>query len=183
MPEMLTHAVTVHQPLAWAIAAGHCPIINSTTRPGLEHVGKLVGIHAASGRVTDLYRRIRLGEFPGVELPGDLPASALIGVARLVGVVRKGLLDFQRMEGKSISGSMPADLCNRIRPWWRGPWGWLFEEAVLLPEPIPMRGAGGVWRIPEIPVQTFEPVGVNVLTFTRYAAPWALEQWRKARGM
>lgn len=174
MTETLTHAVTQPQPLAWALASGHCPVINSTTRPDMRHFGKLIGIHAGLHVPTrDELSAIATGPLrnhPGYDGEMRLPRGALVGVARLVGVVRKGLLDFQRMEGKSISGSMPTALRARIRPWWRGPWGWLLEDAVALPEPIPMRGAGGLWRLPGVTIS-----GVGVVAM----GPGLVEQWRK----
>jgi hypothetical protein len=188
--ETLTHATTVPQPLAWACAAGHCPVIMSDTRPGMEHEGKLIGIHASKRWSGDDYFDAFRGTLPDVFPPPEtLTYGALIGVARLVGVVQAKAGDpirFWHVSGRStcVGTYASEDVAARIRPWWRSDskWGLLLTDAVLLPEPIPMRGAGGVWRIPEVPVQTFEPVGANVLTFTRYAAPWALEQWRKARG-
>lgn len=182
-PETLTHALTVHQPYSWALAAGHKPVENRTWRPGLEHVGKLVGIHA--GKAIDPAE----GEcWRSVAVPGprDLTCGALIGVARLVGVVRvtvdlrdgrAGKARWVMMLGRSAMETLSDDLADRIRPWWRGPWGWFFEEAVLLPEPIPMRGQQGLWRIPDVGAWTRDG-----LSYHPYAAPWALEQWRKARG-
>jgi len=34
-------------------------------------------------------------------------------------------------------------------PWFFGPWGWVVEEAVALPEPIPCPGKQGVWTVPD----------------------------------
>lgn len=145
----LTHAVTVPQPLAWAIAAGHCPVLMSDTRPDMRHEGKPIGIHA--GRAIPMFRPTPWPVVIGFDRTVALPRGALIGVARLVGVVRAGMISgqFQRMAGRSVSDSMPAELNARIRPWWRSGWKWglLLAEAVLLQEPIPMRGAGGLWRI------------------------------------
>lgn len=179
--DTLTHAVTVPQPLAWALAAGHCPVLMSDTRPGLEHEGKLIGIHAhgkyfAPSALDDM--EARLGRLMTAEEErAVLARGALIGVARLVGVVRAGMISgqFQRMAGRAVSDSLPAETCARIRSWWRSgsKWGLLLADAVLLPEPIPMRGAGGVWRI-----------GAGIWAGSgRGCAPaaLALEQWRKAR--
>jgi len=181
-PETLTHAVTVPQPLAWALASGHCPVIPSDTRPGLEHMGRLIGIHAGLSQVGSLW------DFVSAQVPTEFkrqteaappsfPRGALVGVARLVGVVRRtngpsphrwlGL-----MRGRSVCDAMGEEQCERIRPWWPlgAKWGLLLDEAVALSEPIPMRGAGGLWRISG---GTTDGNGMNVA--------WALEQWRKGR--
>lgn len=192
MTDTLTHAITTHQPLSWAIAAGHCPIINSTTRPGLEHIGKLVGIHASRhfdseeevARHPALLAACRAAV--NAVAPWNPPCGALLGVARLVGVVRESREypgQFCRLLGRGPAVD-PLDMAlnGRIRPWWRGPWGLLIEteeekdKPLLLPEPIPMRGAGGVWRIPDIDCDDHAE-----MRWIR-ASEWALEQWRKARG-
>lgn len=114
-----------------------------------------------------------------------LTTGALIGVARLVGVVvyrqfgRMTQPAFFMERGRgAILDPISDDLADRIRPWWRGPWGWLWsnepgEEPLLLPEPIPMRGQQGLWRLPTIPWGRDGEASVSGM--------WALEQWRKAR--
>jgi hypothetical protein len=186
MTETLTHALTIHQPCAWAICAGHKLVENRTWRPPLEMVGKLIGIHAGKGLP-------KSWSFPSdVHVPDaqHLVYGALIGVARLVGVVRACIdltggtggrfaaPSYELMHGASVGVPVRPELAARIRPWWRGPWGWLLEEAVLLPEPIPMRGQQGVWRIP--PVVAPATPRPFVSTWTDPAG-FALEQWRKAR--
>lgn len=190
----LTHAVTAPQPLAWAIAAGHCPVLMSDTRPDMRHEGTLIGIHAGLGSrrahaSATMERWVSVMGPLDVAVPADLPTGALIGVARLVGVVRAGMISgqFQRMAGRAVSDSMPAELNARIRTWWRSgsKWGLLLAEAVLLPEPIPMRGAGGVWRIQDREMTCAElhrPSYDAELTLQPMLTAWALEQWRKARG-
>jgi len=32
--------------------------------------------------------------------------------------------------------------------WWMGPFGWLLEEPIPLPRPVPCRGAQGLWSLP-----------------------------------
>lgn len=173
MTDALTHAYTVRQPFAYATAVGWKLIENKTERPPLALIGKLVGIHAGLqwARESDLPSwPLTLHSMPRPDNPG-LIYGALIGVARLVGVVhvRAGL--YRVMRGNSVDVTLvDQTLVARIRPWWRGPWGWLLEEAVLLPEPIPMRGQQGLWRITG---GTSDGNGMN--------ATWALEQWRKAR--
>lgn len=183
MTETLERAVTIHQPWAWAVAAGHKPVENRTWRPPLEAVGRLVGIHAGLRPYSaDEWDEVMRAWNSDEDMPVEpLTVGALIGVARLVGVIslgnplKAGCLRFWRHVGRSkcVGEYVPDELAARIRPWWRGPWGWLFEEAVLLPEPIPMRGQQGLWRIPD----QLRQHGDEFKT----AARRALEQWRKAR--
>ncbi len=189
----LTHAITQPQPLAWAQASGHCPVILSDTRPDLTRVGELMGIHASRERFwpgSTTWHHLSLG-FDRTLEPEELDCAkvygALVGVVRLVGVIRELTLKELSTPARSRYGMalgraagalvMPVseEDSERIRPWWRSgtKWGLLLSEAVLLPEPIPMRGSGGVWHI------TTE----NSAPGTGYAADarTALEQWRKAR--
>lgn len=182
MTDTLTHAITVPQPLAWAVAAGHCPVLISDTRPALARIEELIGIHAS--------RRVSW-ELPG---PGPHPSLAgastsgygiLLGVARLVGVVfrprhavdRASTREFEIVHGRGFGSLLADETASRIRPWWRSgsKWGLLLTDAVLLPEPIPMRGAGGVWQLKV-------PGDDGVETWAPDFSEWALEQWRKARG-
>lgn len=34
-------------------------------------------------------------------------------------------------------------------PWFEGPIGWVLSEVMVLPEPVPCRGAQGLWSVPE----------------------------------
>jgi hypothetical protein len=189
--DTLTHASTIPQPLAWACAAGHCPVIMSDTRPGMEHEGKLIGIHASRRPAADGGASV-LAALGWSELPGVFPCGALIGVARLVGVVRPlgrfynrddGGPSFGRCVGRGpILALLDQATSKRIEAWWRSgsKWGLLLAEAVLLPEPIPMRGAGGVWRIPECK-RWVGGLCVDDPPHHCVPAKRALEQWRKAR--
>lgn len=185
--ETLTHAWTARQPFAYTLAAGWKPIENKTERPPLHLIGKLVGIHAGLQwcRPEDMpCWPAHLHPMPAQDDP-RLTFGALIGVAGLVGVVRVGRTPWGhglvREVGRgAVVEPLPVALADRIRPWWRGPWGWLFEEAVLLPEPIPMKGQQGLWRLPE-EVRDGRRWGTDG-DGNGAVAQRALEQWHKARG-
>lgn len=183
----LTHAITVSQPLAWAAAAGYCPVLMSDTRPPMEREGQLIGIHASqhwiSGAEMTALEPALGRKVTGADAMAAQSRGALVGVARLVGVIRADRYQpsrlFHRVKGHSslIAETLSDERCQEIAPWWRSgsKWGLLLTDAVLLPEPILMRGAGGVWRI-----VSPEPDGSQGRR--PEARDWALEQWRKARG-
>jgi len=182
----LTHAVTQPQPLAWVIAAGHCPVIMSDTRPDMEHEGKLIGIHAAVGSRrehanTTMERWVSVMGPLDVAVPTDLPRGALVGVARLVGVLGciRGQHYIARGRWAAAGKHITEAMRSQVARWWRPGrrWGLVVEDAVLLPEPIPMRGAAGVWRMPE----DRERVAHNGIMRASTAGLLALEQWRKRR--
>ena len=37
-------------------------------------------------------------------------------------------------------------------PWFEGPYGWVLSEVVVLPEPVPCKGAQGLWTVPPEPL-------------------------------
>jgi hypothetical protein len=89
----------------------------------------------------------------------------------------KGHTGYLRMIGRGpVVEPVSVATAERIRPWWRPgtKWGLLLDEAVALPEPIPMRGAGGVWRITATWNDEFRGAAHPV-------AELAQEQWRKGR--
>lgn len=186
MIDTLTHALTIHQPYAWAVAAGHKPVENRTWRPPLEAVGKLIGIHAGLTMDPVEGECWRSVPVPG---PNTLVYGALIGVARLVGVIRADRYQpswvFHRVQGRSsaIAETLSYERCQQIAPWWRGPWGWLLEEAVLLSEPIPMRGQQGLWKLPTMLDFNRGPPIAGGMAIIMDPRAVALEQWRKAREM
>lgn len=113
--------LTLWQPMAWAIAAGHKPIENRSWRPrGVTHLA----IHAGSK-----YHRPhadQMLEFLGIEPPArsELDRMAIIAVARLNGFVE-----------------------SSDSPWFSGPFGWCLEEVRALADPIPRKGMLGLWSV------------------------------------
>ena len=184
-PATLTHAVTLPQPLAWA-CCGPCPVTCSDTRPDMARIGELIGIHASRHWI-GIDEAKTLEPMLGRKVTGDEVMAmqrrgALVGVARLRGVVREGRLPHTGRTGfvlqigrGAVTGALATEVRQRIEPWWRPgtKWGLLLDEAVALSEPIPMRGAGGLWRITgRISKRMQYPGDVTA---------WALEQWRKGR--
>lgn len=119
-------AITICQPWAWAIAAGHKRVENRCWQT--KHRGPLV-IHAGDWlefgcawieSVTDLV------------VPADLTFGALLGVCDLV---------------DCVEWARSPDLqCDR---WADGPWCWRLANFRPLPEPVPYRGALGLFEVPD----------------------------------
>lgn len=92
MPDLPRLALSVRQPSAWAIIAGHKPIENRTMgsiRGGRMGPGRIC-IHAAAGLKEDEFRYLywRLGKH-GVQCPHplDLPRGAIIGTVDVTGII------------------------------------------------------------------------------------------------
>lgn len=124
-----TKALTILQPWADLIVHGPKRVENRTWPPRGLWRGDLFAIHA--GKRVDARERSCADEKASAAgllgaPSGELPLGAIVGVARLAGVERVP----------------PAD-----DPWWCGPIGWRLSDVVAV-EPIPCRGAQGLWRIP-----------------------------------
>jgi hypothetical protein len=120
IPTTPTLALSVRQPWAWAIAASFKRHENRTWRPSPSFLGQRIAIHAS-----------KTIEYPAVEevtrLAGTAPVlatGAVIGVATLVDVVTES-----------------------DSPWFIGPIGFVFDEAVLFANPVPCAGALNFFRM------------------------------------
>jgi len=114
-------AVTIRQPWAWAIAAGHKRVENRTWRT--SHRGPLA-IHAAGARDTTVNASAWL-QARGITPPaaGELHYGAIVAVCELVDVLRY---------------DQSPDLSDD--PLACGPYCWLLDNVQPLARPIPHRG-------------------------------------------
>lgn len=122
------HGLTLHQPWAWAIAAGYKRIENRSWAPPEVFLGTRIAIHAGKtwAPAGGLFIRERLTEYRGELLPDEVEVTtaAIIAVARLAGVVQAS-----------------------DDPWFFGPFGWVLEDVVAI-APVPCRGFQKLWRLP-----------------------------------
>jgi len=133
-------ALTIHQPWAWLVAAGHKDIENRSWLAPWGMMGSTIVIHAGLVRDEFAYFTARgilesTGTF-GMPDAGELAYGAAIGTARIIGCVR---------ESKS--------------PWFFGPFGIVLDEAELWSKPVSIRGQLGLWTFPNDLV----PEGVRIL--------------------
>jgi hypothetical protein len=136
-------ALTVLQPWEWALSKGVKPVENRNWAPPKSLLGQYIALHAG--------KRIDEDGVPGfTEIAGTphvsariqavhgdrpltlrmLPLGAITCVARLARVVTSG-----------------DDLSEKARPWFFGPFGWVFEDVQEF-EAIPCRGFQKLWVIP-----------------------------------
>lgn len=98
-----------------------------------KHVGGRPGAHARyEGQlaVAEMWER----EHPGEKLSGgrfraigECPTSAIVAAVRVVDA------DSEQRTGWDVPGQ----------------WHWRLADVVVLPEPVPCRGAQGLWTVPE----------------------------------
>jgi hypothetical protein len=122
--------LSIRQPFAWAIVAGHKPIENRTRR---THYRGMLGIHAAV-RKKDLADSITLFDGLGVDVETELHFGQLLGVVEVVDCV--------------LVSELPASL--RSSPHAQGPYCWILKNPVSLKRPLPIVGRLGIFNV-ELP--------------------------------
>ncbi|MGH8027225.1 MAG: hypothetical protein ACREO0_10915 [Pseudoxanthomonas sp.] len=115
-------ALTLIRPWAWAIVASTKRIENRTWKADYI-VGKRIAIHA--GAKVDERACVQIENFHGSVLPASARDMGIVGTAIVTGFVTR----------------------SHDR-WFCGPIGWTLEDVIRLPEPIPCKGAQGLWNIP-----------------------------------
>jgi activating signal cointegrator 1 len=148
-------ALTLTQPWATLVALGAKGI--ETRSWATSHRGP-VAIHAAKG-LADLggergltalcerepFRSVL--EEAGITSPKELPRGAVVAMAELVDcrptqIDRHGLALYQQPDGIWMNVSEQERAFGDYRP---GRYAWLLADVQLLPEPIPAKGALGLW--------------------------------------
>ncbi len=123
-------ALTLWQPWAHAVCALGKRLENRTWEPYANIIGQRIAIHAASRKPdADEIEATEYLREDGHEVPADLPRGAIVAVARVTGCTRGG----------ALRGAANDEY------WWVGPVGWLLDDVVVLPTPVPCKGAQGLW--------------------------------------
>lgn len=124
-------ALSIQQPWAWAILAGHKPLENRTWKT--RYRGPLA-IHASRGTGWDASGRELLAKL-GTPAPDELPRGALLGVVDLVDVVELGTL---------LVPAWVKDCAHAF-----GPYCWILENPRPLPAAVPYLGSLQLFDVPD----------------------------------
>lgn len=127
-------ALTIWQPMAWAIAEGHKRIENRTwIRPRL--IGQLMAIHAGEKWHEEHAEQMR--DLLGLAVPTkvELVHGAVIAVVTVRGFVHE---DDTQANAKRYQASN----------FFSGPYGWILSKAKKLNKPVPCKGRQGLWTLP-----------------------------------
>jgi hypothetical protein len=129
--------LTLHQPWNWAVINAGKPVENRVQRPPTWLIGQWFALHA--GLTYDATGAEFIRRAFGLQVPEqrDIPSGAITAVAKLGGA-------YQLINGKVIGERQPKN----VTPWAVGPWCWEIADLVVMPEPIPIRGMQGLWRVP-----------------------------------
>lgn len=152
--------LTLWRPWAWAVTRGSKRIEN---RPWWHTsiLGQYIAIHAGKTWDYDGAKRI-------IEAHPEMPGSAGAHPLGIVGVARVAeAIDYEAMRdgydgdpGTELPAGLSWDHHGR---WMFGPWCWVLDDVVAI-DPVPSRGAQGLWPLPD-----------DVLATVR-------ERWQAARG-
>jgi len=141
-------ALTLIQPWAWCITHSDKRVENRTWAPPDALLGERFAIHAGK-HPPDLGAIYGLRD-DGVIVPPGLVLGAVVGTAVLVAVAVE-------LRGKDWSVIRCADhntrraqelVMSRNGAWALGPIGWVLDDVRALAEPVPCRGAQGLWTLP-----------------------------------
>lgn len=138
-------ALTLIQPWATCISHGSKRIENRGWRPSFVMLGQKLAIHA--GTKLDLYavEAIRKNASLIVDMPEPdaMVRSAVVAVATLAGWGRLS------PPGSYWTPSWGLHPRQSDLLWYAvGECGWVLDDVVALPEPVPCRGRQGLWPLP-----------------------------------
>ena len=126
---MKLRGLTLWQPMAWAVKAGHKDIENRTWPPrgGVTHLA----IHAGAKYHKPHADQIR--EILGLDVPTRSEAiqGAIIAVAKVVGCVEES-----------------------TSRWFSGPFGWVLDEVQPLKRVIRRGGMLGLWKLSALDLES-----------------------------
>jgi hypothetical protein len=130
-------ALTIRHPWPWAICHWGKDVENRTWQPsaGLLKPGDKLAIHA--GKMV-----------PSIELRKSFEGMREMGA--IDDDTKMPTMDDLRGQESSIVAVVLfwGTQLDHISPWFCGPVGWCLNGLVVLPKPVPCRGAQGLWNVP-----------------------------------
>jgi len=158
-------ALTVWNPWASLIvgspdAPPQKPVENRDWRPPASLIGECIAIHAGKTFDGDAFHEVfkeeTLGPVrPPFRTPGEFPRGAVVGVATLDRVIA---LQYGRDELSLFDDRFRYISPETIATWgldsdglrfFFGPVGWVFRDRRHIAEPVPCKGAQGIWTLVE----------------------------------
>lgn len=134
--------LTLRHPWAWAICYAGKNCENRTWKPHPNRLrpGQWFGLHGGG------YPR----EERWNEALADLAALQNLGLVsralNLKDVIVEGICAVLQYEG-TVHQTQGGPIRNS--PWFAGPVAWTWSRMIVLPEPVPSRGAQGLWDVPQ----------------------------------
>jgi hypothetical protein len=146
-------ALTVRSPWSWAIAEQGKTVENRTWKT--THRG-LLAIHAAARfdydaamPVEEAARKLRVLVAKIRLANGSPPETAYLRLSRVVAVAELAGIHHASECMLPANAVPPGGYTGCSRWAQRGQWHWELASTRKLPEPVPCKGALGLWRLPE----------------------------------
>lgn len=142
-------ALTIKQPWLWCITDATKRVENRTWKPPFNIIGQRIALHASKGHTKeDWYHAQGIYSFRLLPNCSDMPLGAIVATAVIVGYVE--VEQSPDATPRLIEATMNAIHYNhRADPWFFGPVGWLLDDVRKLPQPVPCKGAWGLWTVPD----------------------------------
>lgn len=131
-------ALSLKQPWLWAITDLDKRVENRTWKPPQWAIGQRIALHASKKEDPHGYSAIQSVKW--VTIPANLPLGSIVATAKII-----GWLD------DAGFGDVPSPCLGHLvdDEWFFGPIGWILEDIQKLDEPVPCRGALGLWDVPD----------------------------------
>ncbi len=135
------HGLTLHRPWDYAMVRQGKDVENRPWKPWPRIIGARIALHAGmryddagAGFIDSL---CGLGYAP---TESESRGGAIVATTRIEGWVH---------ESGSFAG-VPPEVAREARRsrWFMGPYGWIVRDTRALRQPVPCRGAQGLWRVP-----------------------------------
>jgi hypothetical protein len=140
-------ALTIKQPWLWAITGltdRQKRVENRTWKPPYGMTGQRIALHG-SARIEQVEMMVWRRIYPEWPNTAALVTGAIVATAVIRGYV---IVDDH---GGVIEQSRYAENYDpRADPWFFGPVGWLLEDVRKLAQPMPCKGALGLWEVPPV---------------------------------
>ena len=124
------YALTLWQPWCYAMSHLGKRVENRPWHPPAWLIGQRFALHAGAMLHDDSFESLQ-HLLPAELDRRSLPRKAVCATARLRSVVREAV-------------ELPGDQ----RQWFVGPFGWVVDDLLVLPQPVPCRGFQKLWQLP-----------------------------------
>lgn len=144
----MARALTLIEPWAWAIAHRGKRYEHRSWAPWQSIIGQRVAIHA--GKSFDEGAAQMIERETGIVVPRNTPRG-IVAVARVDGFVDdKGGTDRVKVYSTNHDCLERCKAAHEVadQRWYGGGLAWVLDDVWTLPEPVPCRGAQGLWVIP-----------------------------------
>jgi hypothetical protein len=128
-------ALSIKQPWTYAILHLGKRIENRTWAPPASVIGQTIALHASAKDDQAGYRDVF--QIAGVRVGRDVTRGAVVATAKVIGWI-------DQRGNFSVPSNYPILALDG--KWFFGPIGWILDDIKPLDQPIPAKGALGLWE-------------------------------------